>query len=936
VFCLLDADSIQVAFISHFLRLSLFFDFFCRFLNCSCPGTHTAYYHPFFHKDRLKAKLYSIKRGDFNNNKKRPATAAGVVYSPNRRQNPPSRRKTQHFQSLPPQHIDGAVTAKLESATKEEDRDLTQHQQQQENAGNNMARATVAAAAAAAAVTNPPVICIDDDSSSSSDLELVMIKPALANPLQAVSASRAQDVPLAAAAAAPAAAFQAPAKIAVQPAGQTTYQEMPVLAARSSLAVSNATQKPTAVSTAARKPRPVEDKFSPHYPSPASLHAAHDALLKLHVGTIMEDSQTSANDQANLTLEHYSTMISTLWDTIQRDSNEKRQENANRLFQEKRKGVFNQTWHKPSVLSKERIFHNRIVTTKVDAEPVHMHPRGTTFVYFSFSSKQKQKAALPAICLEGTEKQQPRHNAPVTIRRWRAAEDQAELEFVPYFSNIETADENEVDLRKIYSTKNREKRLRRGASYEEEEMNEKIDSLLDAVCRKLWQPSCEGKFQTANLEVVRETLLFTIWKVIGCEFCWLEERYGFFLTACLPPRNVEFADNNFKELFCNRCLIYNCDIHGVVEKPSSQLQYEKAHRRMNGSYWKDAELTPLVTSSVTGQLITPKIYPQELSDEQKALCSKLFRAFEGSATKIASALDVPVALVTDFITAEGLQLPEISVDNNAAKIKGRKSKNYLYHSMKHYKREWVDNIANAKNHTWCEPCAHDDPCSEEVCSCVQGSLFCNKNCGHAERSRNFFRGCACTTDCTAASCPCRKSNRECDPDLCKTCGACTDLPGYHEVSSQKCANDNMSMRRHRRLLVGISTIPNAGWGLFTMHPLTKGDFIHEYMGELITEHEADRRGNLYDKNGCTYLFEQSDEFVVDGMNKANKVRFANHSSEPNVEARKMFVNGDIRIGYFANWNIPAQAEVNDKFCTTCGAIIIVRSPPHFSSSLCMP
>ena len=118
------------------------------------------------------------------------------------------------------------------------------------------------------------------------------------------------------------------------------------------------------------------------------------------------------------------------------------------------------------------------------------------------------------------------------------------------------------------------------------------------------------------------------------------------------------------------------------------------------------------------------------------------------------------------------------------------------------------------------------------------------------------------------------------------------------------------MRRHQRLLIAPSTVgPHAGWGLFTKYALQKGDFIHEYVGELIDEHEAERRGHLYDKHGCTYLFEQSIDYTVDGMDKANKVRFANHSDKPNVEAKKLFVNGDVRIGYFAKFDIKAQAEV---------------------------
>ncbi len=72
-----------------------------------------------------------------------------------------------------------------------------------------------------------------------------------------------------------------------------------------------------------------------------------------------------------------------------------------------------------------------------------------------------------------------------------------------------------------------------------------------------------------------------------------------------------------------------------------------------------------------------------------------------------------------------------------------------------------------------------------------------------------------------------------------------------------------------------------GWGVKTYSAIEKGKFVIEYVGELITVDEAERRGRQYDKEGTTYLFDldynDAAEFTIDAAKNGNVSHFLNHS-----------------------------------------------------------
>ncbi|KAI1887403.1 hypothetical protein AGOR_G00189940 [Albula goreensis] len=156
---------------------------------------------------------------------------------------------------------------------------------------------------------------------------------------------------------------------------------------------------------------------------------------------------------------------------------------------------------------------------------------------------------------------------------------------------------------------------------------------------------------------------------------------------------------------------------------------------------------------------------------------------------------------------------------------------------------------------------------------------------------------------------------ECHPQVCP--------------AGERCQNQGFTKRQYPDTKI-IKTA-GKGWGLLALRDIKKGEFVNEYVGELIDEVECRARIKYAQENDIThfYMLTIDKDRIIDAGPKGNYSRFMNHSCQPNCETQKWTVNGDTRVGLFALCDIPAGTELtfnynldclgNEKTVCRCGA-----------------
>ncbi|XP_074474905.1 histone-lysine N-methyltransferase EHMT1 isoform X2 [Sebastes fasciatus] len=195
-------------------------------------------------------------------------------------------------------------------------------------------------------------------------------------------------------------------------------------------------------------------------------------------------------------------------------------------------------------------------------------------------------------------------------------------------------------------------------------------------------------------------------------------------------------------------------------------------------------------------------------------------------------------------------------------------------------------------------------------NCVTSPMNIDRNITHLQY-------CVCKEDCSTSICMCGQLSLRCWydkggrllPEFCR------EEPPLIFECNHACSCwrtcKNRVVQNGIRTRLQLFRTSKKGWGVRAVQDIPQGTFVCEYVGEIISEAEAEMRQN------DTYLFSLDDKpqdlYCVDARFYGNISRFLNHMCEPNLFACRVFTtHQDLRfphIAFFASENIKAGEEL---------------------------
>lgn len=149
--------------------------------------------------------------------------------------------------------------------------------------------------------------------------------------------------------------------------------------------------------------------------------------------------------------------------------------------------------------------------------------------------------------------------------------------------------------------------------------------------------------------------------------------------------------------------------------------------------------------------------------------------------------------------------------------------------------------------------------------------------------------------CADSGCINRSTFTECEKEVCPHGG--------------RCSNQRLQRRQYAPGLERFMT-QKKGWGVRARQSIPSGNLILEYMGEMCTSGEFEKRMmTRYKGDTHHYCLAVDSKTLIDAQRAGSECRFVNHSCDPNCEMQKWNVCGLTRMAVFAKRDILPGEEI---------------------------
>ncbi|CAH0388815.1 unnamed protein product [Bemisia tabaci] len=136
-----------------------------------------------------------------------------------------------------------------------------------------------------------------------------------------------------------------------------------------------------------------------------------------------------------------------------------------------------------------------------------------------------------------------------------------------------------------------------------------------------------------------------------------------------------------------------------------------------------------------------------------------------------------------------------------------------------------------------------------------------------------------------------------------------------EVLEEKQKSIETAVRNNVQDGLDVEVFENKGRGVVTTRKFSRGEFVVEYAGELISHDEARRREQFYaqDENTGSYMYyfvHSNKHYCIDATEETDRLgRLINHSRNGNLYPKIILIDKQPRLVLLANQDIAAGEEV---------------------------